>query len=96
VLSPNTMLRIWEQVRIDPETGCWLWLGSFRNSGRTPVFSFYPEELPGGFPGTRAVRPWLFTFWRGRTPLGALAPRSTCNPKCVNPAHLRDKSRSGS
>ncbi|NTJ63809.1 HNH endonuclease [Agrobacterium rhizogenes] len=76
--------RIMERVCIDPNTGCWRWMGS--TSGDKGRGKDYPRMSLSG--QTVAVHIVMFTNEHGYVP-GRKQLDHTCrNRRCVNPAHL--------
>lgn len=85
VLTPEQMLA-WcrENVRIEQESGCWIWAGSTTSAGYPIVRWQYK---------TFTVRRLTIELERG-VQLGKRVVYSTCDHRgCVNPAHLRVASR---
>lgn len=81
VLTPEQMLA-WcrENVRIDQDTGCWVWAGAKTSAGYPIVRWNYQ---------THTVRRLTIELERG-TQLGKRVVYATCDCRqCVNPAHLR-------
>ena len=85
VLTPEQMLA-WcrENVRIDQESGCWIWAGAKTTAGYPIVRWNYQ---------THTVRRLTIELERG-VQLGKRVVYATCDCRqCVNPAHLRVASR---
>lgn len=86
VILPDVEMLAWcrENVRIDQDSGCWIWAGSVNVAG-------YP--IVGWKRKSRQVRRLTLELERG-TDLGKRVVYATCDcRRCVNPAHLRVASR---
>ena len=71
--------RIRALVREDPNTGCWIWTGSFAGSG-------YPTISVGG--RKQAGHRVAYEAFIGPIPEGLELDHLCSTPTCVNPAHL--------
>lgn len=84
--------RFLDKVSPEPNSGCWLWLGTRQRTGHG---SFYVGPCPneyGPHPCTTAHRV-AYILFRGSIPKG-LEIHHRCNtPSCVNPEHLTPLSR---
>lgn len=64
--------------RVDPDTGCWLWLGC-----KSPLGYGYVKRS-----GHRAAHRLYYTEHVGPIPDGLVLDHLCRNPSCVNPDHL--------
>ncbi len=71
--------RFWSKVSPEPNTGCWLWVGSVSWQG-------YGRAWLGGRCVLAHRASWAESF--GPIPCGLHALHRCDNPPCVNPAHL--------
>lgn len=76
----NTVERIIRGMRLEPETGCWVWKN---NKDRDS----YGRVRIGGRKTTGAHRLSYITFV-GQIPNGMRVLHKCDNPSCVNPEHL--------
>lgn len=72
--------RMRNKVRIDADSGCWLWVGALQSRGY-------------GCGGSKADGMWLAHRRSYELLAGPIAPRLTIDhlcrtPRCINPAHL--------
>lgn len=77
--------RLMEKVRVDPETGCWVWQGARSGKGWDQgggYSAFYFEGRVTS--GHRAS----YVIHRGPIPDGLTIDHLCCNTLCVNPTHL--------
>jgi hypothetical protein len=79
---PNDLhFRFWSRILIDPETGCWNWVG-YKGHG----YGYMTRG--GGKRGSMRVHRWSWEQVHGPIPEG-LVPDHLCrNRACANPAHL--------
>lgn len=70
---------VFSRVATVPESGCWLWLGSFSRSG-------YGRLFAGGRMWQAHRYSW--TQAHGAIPSGHFVCHKCDTPACVNPAHL--------
>ena len=66
--------------RVDPITGCWLWLGHIRKNG-------YPSSLKLNGKMESAHR-YYYIISKGQIPLGMQIDHLCGNRACINPEHL--------
>ena len=71
--------RINDRIRVNPETGCWEWVGTRRPDGYGVI------TVDGRL--CRAHR-YVFTLLRGDIPEGLVLDHLCRVPRCVNPDHL--------
>lgn len=76
----NTLQNIWPKIRIDLETGCWIFEGRITHDGYG-VIGF------GGGHGKRVHR-IIYELAHGKIPEGMGVFHHCDNPPCCNPAHL--------
>lgn len=77
---PSDFLRLWKKIRVNPETGCWDWLG-----GSVTVWGYGQFHILGHPYQAHNV---VYTLYVGPVP-GGLELDHTCrNRRCVNPGHL--------
>lgn len=68
-------VRFFAQISPEPNTGCWLWLGTFK------------DDRYGCFRGERAHRA-AWELFNAAVPAGLFVLHRCDQPACVNPAHL--------
>lgn len=79
-LKPRPLTeRLRERIKIDPETGCHLWIGGRSSSGYGAIY------IDGQNRGVHRVR---YELERGPIPPGLHIDHLCRNPACCNPAHL--------
>lgn len=79
-VSPDPREYIESHVMMDPNSGCWLWLGALSPSG-------YGHATQHNKP-VRAHR-LAYKTYHGPIPDGLFVMHKCDNPPCVNPAHLK-------
>lgn len=91
--------RFLAKVRVDADTGCWMWAGArqdmhaWRGNARNPRYAGAACNWRGHFrlDGKREYAhraAWI--LFRGPIPTGLVVRHVfTCNTLCVNPEHLR-------
>lgn len=73
--------RFWRYVRVNEESGCWLWTGSSKGHRlKYPQFSTGQKE-------SYAHR-WSYQHFKGPIPEGLHVDHLCHQPLCVNPEHL--------
>lgn len=77
-ISP--LVRFWEKVSPEPNTGCWLWTSALEFGG-------YPILWIGDGNSARAHR-YAYEQLRGPIPAGLTLDHLCRVRSCVNPAHL--------
>ena len=75
-----TSERFWNKVECEPNSGCWIWIGSLSKGY---------GEIRQGKGKTRKAHRWAYETYRG--PIGKnLQPDHLCKiTQCVNPWHLQ-------
>lgn len=73
-----------EKWRIDPETGCWVWLRAKSNNGTRGLVGAWV----GGKRSTLRAHRWVYEQHKGPIPEGMELDHLCRNPICVNPDHL--------
>jgi antitoxin component HigA of HigAB toxin-antitoxin module len=83
-VDPKATARFEANVCPEPNTGCFLWMGSYSSSGY------------GAFSYGRQIGAHVFSFVaeNGEVPLGCVVHHKCNNPACVNPGHLEAKTAS--
>jgi hypothetical protein len=71
--------RFWRKVRVDPDTGCWVWLGAHHERG-------YGRFGADG--ATVYAHRWAYEHFVGE-PAGDVLMHLCDNPPCCNPSHLK-------
>ncbi|GAO01936.1 HNH endonuclease signature motif containing protein [Anaeromyxobacter sp. PSR-1] len=77
----DPLKRFWKKVRIDPETGCWIWTGSLSGNG-------YGSLNLGRGLYIKAHR-FAYETFVGQIAEGLELAHSCDVKQCCNPAHLR-------
>ncbi len=68
--------QFWAKVSPEPNTGCWLWTGSYARGGY------------GQFGNGKRAHRVAWEYARGSIPLGLFVCHRCDNPTCCNPEHL--------
>jgi len=79
----GAVTRFWSQVEKGSDTACWLWTGTFDQSG----YGVFALTLHGKNISQRAHR-FSYQLHYGSIPEGMLVCHTCDTPACVNPAHL--------
>ena len=79
MLSSNEVDRFMAKVRVDHESGCWIWIAAR-----------WPDGYGAFRSGDRKVRAhrWSYVHHKGPIPDGLILDHLCRNPSCVNPYHL--------
>lgn len=83
---PNPTARIIANSCIDPESECWLWLGSLNNAGRPRITVRRGKKNPSRMLVTRYIA--LHFLGKNIKSTRRVMAHSCDNPLCVNPDHL--------
>jgi hypothetical protein len=75
--------RFIEKIKVDPNTGCWIWQGSMFGSVKTHQ---YGQFNPEGRNTTAHI--WAYKRFIGEIPDGQKCCHRCDNTKCANPYHL--------
>lgn len=78
--------RFWSKVSPEPNTGCWLWMGAYRDHRGYGVFSL------GG--KNHYAHRLCFIDAKGEIPVRRELDHLCRQPSCVNPDHLEAVTRS--
>lgn len=75
------------KVRVNPNTGCWEWLGALK--GQPPNdYASYCENVTTGDYKTCMAHRFAYTMLMGEPPKGMDLDHRCRMPRCVNPLHL--------
>lgn len=78
--------RLKEKIKVDPESGCFIWLGAKSGGPRGSLNHKYGYIRVDG-KSLRAHRV-MYEIEKGSIPDGLILRHTCDNPLCVNPAHL--------
>ena len=73
--------RFEQKYVVEPNTGCWLWIGCLDQSG-------YPAIWLTGWNGSRKASRMSYELYKGRVQKNACVCHKCDMPLCVNPEHL--------
>ena len=76
-MTPKQLRRFEDKYIPEPNTGCWLWLGSLKPDG----YSRFNARISG--------HQASFSHWKGQVPEGKEIDHICRMRCCVNPAHLQ-------
>lgn len=79
--APITKEYLLENVKIDPNTGCWIWKAGTNGRG-------YGREYDGILGKCFVVHRRTYELWIGPIPPGLYSLHKCDNPPCCNPDHL--------
>lgn len=74
--------RFWTRVLPEPNSGCWLWVGAYRDSGNKGYGRLYVGRK------LRYAHAVAWELYRGAIPEGMEIDHLCRNEICVNPQHL--------
>lgn len=80
---PSLMLR----VKVDEDTGCWVWQASFTGGRATVPTAYFRDGSYGSVPR------WAYEQVRGPLPNGWMVWRTCDCKRCVNPEHMNAGTR---
>jgi hypothetical protein len=89
--DPKIPSRIWEKIEVDPETNCWLWLGSLSGSSH---LGGYPEGFHSEKKKVVKIHRWLYEELVGEIKPGLDLDHLCRVRRCCNPAHVEPVTRS--
>jgi hypothetical protein len=72
----------------EPNSGCWIWLGSIDHWGYGQIRICRADQQALGLKGTQAAHRMSWVCYRGDIPDGLCVLHSCDNTVCVNPEHL--------
>lgn len=82
-LDSRLPMRFWDKVIPEPNSGCWLWLGSTNANG------YGAHGRRAEHSGSQLTHRFTYETMRGALPVGAELDHRVCKTRsCCNPAHL--------
>lgn len=83
VMNGSDLMRFWDKVFPEPNSGCWLWGGAMNSRG----YGLFSMTRSGGKRVYRVHR-LAYEAENGPIPVGLQIDHLCCVKLCVNPAHL--------
>jgi hypothetical protein len=82
----DLVARLTSKIRIDPDSGCWVWTASTR--GPSDLHQYGQIRVGGRGGQVRSAHRVMFELVMGAVPDDLVIDHLCRNTRCVNPAHL--------
>ena len=80
IRDPKTIIRFLQKVKVDEETGCWIWQATIHTKG---YGQFWYKDM------ARQAHRVSYAIFNGEIPDQLTIDHTCHNPACVNPDHLK-------